>query len=91
MKSFPENSEVFIGNGKFQVDVKNVDLNEFFANVQKWGNECSKGLVCGIYGCAEDPDSPCPICKCRYCSTHIKVHFHVENSTGILLRDVKEV
>jgi len=91
MKFLPEDSEIFVGKGKFEVSAKDVDLNELFANVKKWGNESAKGLVCGIYGCTEDPDSPCQICGCGYCSVHIKVHFHKEDYTGIILKDVKQI
>lgn len=89
MNFLPEDSEIFIGTDKAQVDAREVDFNDLFDKVNKWGDESAKGLICGIYGCVKEPDSPCKICNCGYCSEHIKVHYHHEDHTGIILKDVK--
>lgn len=48
----------------------------FFSDVEQWGNESKKGLVCGIVGCNEPVEVRCGICKYGYCTEHKGSHFH---------------
>lgn len=48
----------------------------FFSDVEQWGKESKKGLVCGIFGCNEPVETRCSICKHGYCVEHKNSHFH---------------
>ena len=55
----------------------------FFSDVQQWGNESKKGLVCGIFRCNEPVESRCSICKHGYCTQHKNSHFHHLTKFGV--------
>ncbi len=58
----------------------------FFSDVNKWGNESRKGLLCGIFGCNEPVEIRCNICKCGYCKKHMQWHFHSADNKGIFFK-----
>ena len=90
MKKIPPDAEIYVGKGKKEIKLDSIDPKELWDNVQKWCEESKKGLVCGIYGCQEDPEIKCKICNGSYCEEHNKIHFHVENHEGLILREIKE-
>lgn len=76
---------------KNQQSLDTIDPRELLATVTKWSNLSAQGLICGILGCSEEPDNPCSICDCHYCSAHISWHFHSVSNTGILEKDSSEM
>lgn len=76
---------------KKQLPLNSIDPRDLFASATKWSNLSAQGLVCGILGCSAEPDRPCRICDCHYCSEHILWHFHSTTNTGILEKDSSEM
>jgi len=76
---------------KKQLLLNSIDPRDLLATATKWSNLSAQGLVCGILGCSEEPDKPCIICDCHYCSEHIPWHFHSATNTGILEKDSSEM
>ncbi len=56
-------------------------------DIQKWGKQSSKGLVCGIFGCNEPVEIRCNVCSGGYCKVHKKWHFHAVDNSGILIKE----
>ena len=48
----------------------------FLLDVEQWGKQSGKGLLCGIVGCNEPVEIRCNICRYGYCSEHKNSHFH---------------
>jgi len=59
----------------------------FFPEIEQWGIQSKKGLLCGIFGCNEPVDIRCKICNGGYCKEHKNLHFHSVDDMGILLKD----
>ena len=78
-------------NPKKQQPLNSIDPKDLFASAIKWSNLSAQGLICGILGCSQEPDKPCSICDCHYCSEHIRWHFHSATNTGILEKDSSEM
>jgi len=91
IKTKPPDAEIYAGQGKEMVNIENANLNELSKKVEKWGEQSFQGLVCGIFGCQENPKNQCPICGGSYCYEHIKIHFHAKDHDGVILREVKEL
>lgn len=69
--------------------IKDMKMGELYTEVIKWGEKSVQGLLCGIYGCNSEPNTPCPICHCGYCSEHLKMHFHSAENDGIHLEEIE--
>ena len=90
MKKIPEDAKIYVGQGREEVNINEIDPKELNDKVHKWSNESKKGLVCGIFGCQENPKNQCPICTGSYCYEHIKIHFHHDCNDGIILKEIKD-
>lgn len=61
-------------------------FKSFMKDVLAWSNESKRGLLCGIFGCRNDPAFVCKICGSSYCDRCKEHHFHSANNDG-LIRD----
>lgn len=61
-------------------------FKNFMEDVQAWSNESRRGLLCGIFGCRNDPVYACKICSSSYCDRCKGHHFHSADNSG-LIRD----
>lgn len=91
IKKIPDDAEIFAGRGRECVNLQETNLNELYEKVTKWSDQSFKGLLCGIFGCPENPKNKCPICGGHYCYDHIKIHFHAKDNAGIILSDIQEI
>jgi hypothetical protein len=90
LKNIPSDGEIYVGQGREEVNINEIDAKELYAKVTKWSIQSMNGLLCGILGCQENPKNQCPICTGSYCYEHIKIHFHHDCHDGIILKEIKE-
>ena len=85
-------SELFMYfSPKSQMRLNDINPRDLLATALRWSNLSAQGLLCGILGCSEEPDTPCSICSCHYCLEHIPWHFHSVENSGILEKDSSEM
>ena len=76
---------------KSEMRLNDINPKDLLSTTLKWSNLSAQGLLCGILGCSQEPDQPCSMCNCHYCSEHIPWHFHSAENTGILEKDSSEM
>jgi len=82
---------LFYFSPKKQIPLDSINPRDLLAATTKWSNLSVQGLVCGILGCSAEPDKPCSICDCHYCTEHMPWHFHSASNTGIMEKDSSEM
>ncbi len=53
-------------------------MNITLRELDIWKEDSEEGLVCGIFGCTNQPEHCCSLCGNHYCGEHVKIHFHIK-------------
>lgn len=63
-------------------------FKSFMEDVVAWSNESKRGLLCGIFGCRNNPAFVCKYCGCSYCDRCKQHHFHSATNVGLIESEV---